>query len=105
MFQDFFLTFYPEFRQAMVPTDLSHITVLAFKLPSDDHLPKAGFAFATAWNKWLDEFPFQSIGSMLMSFTGTGMFDNLPSSTKHLYLSIQCLLQNLSAMDLNVIKG
>ena len=75
-FQDFFLTFYPEFKQAMVPADSSHITVLAFKLPSEDHLQKAGLAFAAAWNKWLNKFPFQSIGSMCMSFTGTGMFDD-----------------------------
>ena len=75
-FQDFFLTFYPEFKQAMVPGDSAHITVLAFKLPSEKALQTAGLAFATAWNNWLDEFPFQTIGSMSMSFTGTGMFDN-----------------------------
>ena len=73
-FQKFFLTIYPDFKDCLIPAESAHITLLAFRLPSDDHLQEAGIAFGTAWNKWLASNTFKN--SMSMSFKGAGMFDD-----------------------------
>ena len=75
MFQEFFLKYYPKFKDTVIDADSSHITLLAFKLISEDQLQLAGIAFGAAWNKWLDLHHFHTIGSMSMGFKGTGMFD------------------------------
>ena len=86
-FQSFFLTYYPEFASAMVPAHTAHLTLLAFNLESGNDLERSGWAFSSAWNKWLKTYPFQLSGSMSMDFSGVGIFDDKILYLKPAYLT------------------
>ena len=75
-FQNFFLSSYPNLKNDMTPTKTAHITLLAFKLPDNQSLEKAGIAFTKAWNEWLTTNSCHVRGSLKINFQGVGQFND-----------------------------